>query len=49
LYFWVYKDRVVAGVVVYVSSTSDDPVSFYMQAQLAVNYNDQAKNFILNF
>ena len=36
-----YKSKVMAGVVVYVSSTTDDPVSFYQQAQLAVKYNEQ--------
>jgi hypothetical protein len=39
----------MAGVVVYVSSTSDDPVSFYTQAQLAVKYSDQGKKIILDF
>lgn len=38
-----YEKRVLAGVVVYVSSTSDDPVTFYTQAQLAVKYNDQGE------
>lgn len=41
-----YKNKVMVGVVVYVSSTSDDPVSFYTQAQLAVKYHDQGRRIL---
>eukprot|EP01126_Amoeba_proteus_P025419 TRINITY_DN2537_c0_g2_i2.p1 TRINITY_DN2537_c0_g2~~TRINITY_DN2537_c0_g2_i2.p1 ORF type:complete len:628 (+),score=127.26 TRINITY_DN2537_c0_g2_i2:490-2373(+) len=40
-----YCGRVMAGVLIYVSTRHDDPVTFYQMAQLAVKHRDRVVGF----